>query len=494
MHISPIDRSRRHFLAGGACACGAVLTGCVSTNKATGDSSFTGFYSVEDDIAMGKKQHPILLKQFGGEYDNARVQSYVTSIGNKAAEFAEYRFPYKFTVVNSPIVNAFALPGGYVYVSRGLMALASNEAELAGVISHEIGHVTARHTAERLSQSQLAQLGVGLVGILTGSSAAANLAGQGAGVFIQQFSQSQELEADTLGIRYMSKAGYSPDAMTDFLSSLRDHSRLEAERAGQDPNTVDDYNMLATHPRTIERVQQAERLAAVSRPPNPYTGRDAYLDRINGMLYGDDPSQGFIDGRDFIHPELRFRFTVPEGFVLRNSASKVTANHPGGGVIVFDMGKTARGVSMTEYLQYDWTRDTRVDGVESISVNGREAATGTTVGSSGNTKLDLRLVAIRGDNNQVYRFIFATVPNKTREFQTGLRRTTYSFERISKEAAAQIKPRRLIIVPIYGGDTIASLSRTMPFGKYNELAFRVLNDLGPNDPLPKDGVVKVVAV
>jgi len=494
MHFSSFEQSRRHFLTGAACGCGAVLTGCVSTNKATGDSSFTGFYSEEDDIKLGRQQHPILMKQFGGEYDNVRIQNYVTSIGNNAAAFAEYKFPYKFTVVNSPIVNAFALPGGYVYVSRGLLALASTEAELAGVISHEIGHVTARHTAERLSQAQLAQFGVGLVGILTGSSAAANLAGQGAGIYLQQYSQSQELEADTLGIRYMTKAGYSPDAMTDFLSSLRDNSRFEAERAGQNPNKVDEYNMLATHPRTIERVQQAERLAATSRPPNPYIGREAFLDQINGILYGDDPSQGFIDGRNFIHPELRFEFTVPEDFVLRNSQKNVVAIHPDGAQIIFDMGKAARGVSMAEYLQYDWTRKHDVQGLESINVNGAAAATATTTGRSGNTNMDLRLVAIRGERDQVYRFIFATVPNKTRQFQTGLRRTTYSFHRISKADAANIKPRRLIVVPIHQGDTIASLSRSMPFGKFNEKAFRVLNDLGPNDPLPNSGMVKVVAV
>lgn len=493
MHYSPLKQSRRHFLAGAVCGCGAVLSGCVTTNKATGDSSFTGFYSEEDDVKLGRQQHPILMKQFGGEYDNIRVQNYVTAIGNKAAAFAEYKFPYKFTVVNSPIVNAFALPGGYVYVSRGLLALASNEAELAGVISHEIGHVTARHTAERLSQAQLAQLGVGLVGILTGSSAAASAAGQGAGLFIQQFSQSQELEADTLGIRYMTKAGYSPDAMTDFLSSLRDNSRFEAERAGQNPNKVDEYNMLATHPRTIERVQQAERLSAVSRPPNPYIGRDAFLDQINGMLYGDDPSQGFVDGRTFLHPELRFQFTVPDGFVLRNSQRNVTARHKDGAQIIFDMGKAARGVSMTEYLQYDWARKQRVNGLEPIRVNGAEAATATTVGRSGNTQVNVRLVAIRGDRDQAYRFIFATTPDQTRQFQTGLQRTTYSFQRISRTEAAKIKPRRLIVVPIHSGDTIASLARTMPFGKFNEKAFRLLNDLGPNDPLPDRGMVKVVA-
>lgn len=494
MHFQSFDQSRRHFLTGAACGCGAVLTGCVSTNKATGDTSFTGFYSLEDDIKLGRQQHPILMKQFGGEYENIRIQNYVTSIGNKAAAFAEYEFPYKFTVVNSPIVNAFALPGGYVYVSRGLLALASTEAELAGVISHEIGHVTARHTAERLSQAQLAQLGVGLVGILTGSSAAANVAGQGAGIFIQQFSQSQELEADTLGIRYMSKAGYSPDAMTDFLSALRENARFEAERAGQNPNKVDEYNMLATHPRTIERVRQAERLAAVSRPQNPYVGRDAFLDQINGILYGDDPSQGFVDGRDFIHPELRFRFTVPEDFVIRNSQRNVAASHPDGAQIIFDMGKAARGVSMAEYMQYEWARKQRLNGLEPITVNGAAAATATTVGQSGNTKLNLRLVAIRGERDQVFRFIFATVQNKTQQFQTALQRTTYSFQRISTADAAQIKPRRLIIVPIHRGDTIATLSRSMPFGKFNEKAFRLLNDLGPNDALPSKGVVKVVAV
>lgn len=490
--ISTIDR--RRFLRGlGACGCAGLAAGCTETNPATGRTTFTGFYSVQDDIRIGREQHPKLLQQFGGEYDNPKVARYVEQIGARAAQFSEYDFPYKFTVVNSPIVNAFALPGGFVYVSRGLVALAANEAELAGVICHEIGHVTARHTAERLSQAQLAQLGVGLLGIATGSSQVANLAGQGAMIFIQSHSRSQELEADTLGIRYMSSAGYDPSGMVTFLQTLREHSMFEAEMRGLPPGQVDDFNIMATHPRTQERVQQARVQAGAQNVVGGVVGRDPYLQTANGMLYGDDPEQGIVDDRRFVHPVLRFEFTVPQDFLIRNGQTQVAAIHPSQSLVLFDMSRTPRRVSMANYLRHEWGRGAQLSGLESLRIDGADAATAATRLSSNAGPRDVRPVAIRGDGDSVFRFLFVTPPNLTARYAEDFRRTTYSFRRLSEAEASAIQGRRLVVVPVHPQDTVASLSRTMPFGRFNEQAFRILNDLRPGEPLPSSGHIKVVA-
>lgn len=493
LHLPQPRMSRRHFLLGGGCACAATLTGCVSTNKATGRSSFTGFYSIEDDIALGRQEHPKLVKQFGGEYDEPRLQRYVEQIGFNAAQFTEYQFPYKFTIVNSPIVNAFALPGGFVYVSRGLLSLASNEAEVAGVLAHELGHVNARHTAERLSQSQLAQLGLGVLGLALGNSAVTNALGQVAGLAIQSHSRDQELEADTLGIRYMSRAGYDPEGSVSFLATLREHSMLEAEMNGLPPGSVDEFNIMATHPRTVERVRLAQQQASTVSVQNAVVGRDPHLGVINGMLYGDDPEQGIIDGRTFVHAPLRFEFTVPEEFLLRNSPTRVAATHQQGAIILFDMDKTARNRSMQSYIRDVWAPQTQFRDMEALRINGAEAATALTQGNSQSGRVDIRPVAIRGDGEGVFRFLFVSPAGSTSRFSEGFRRTTYSFRRLSPSEASSVHGRRLIVAPAHPGDTAESLARTMPFGKFNERAFRVLNDLGPNDNLSPGQLMKIVA-
>lgn len=478
---------------GSACGCGAMATGCVSTNKATGRTILTGFYSVEDDIRLGRQEHPKLVAQFGGEYDDPRLQRYIEQIGFKCAQFTEYEFPYKFTIVNSPIVNAFALPGGFVYMSRGLIALASNEAEVAGVVAHELGHVNARHTAERLSQSQLAQLGVGLAGIATGSAQLAGALGQAAGIALQSHSRDQELEADMLGIRYMSQAGYDPEGSVSFLATLREHSMLEAEMAGRPPGSVDEFNIMATHPRTVERVRLAQKQANTVSVDNAVSGRDQHLGSINGMLYGDDPEQGIIDGNTFIHRDLRFEFTVPRGFILRNSPTRVVAAHPQGGTIIFDMANVRRGVSMASYVANGWAKGAALRDLQTLRIDGADAATATSRTQSRNGAVDLRPLAIRGDGDQVFRLLFVSPTNQTARLGEEFRRTTYSFRRLHPSEASSIRGRRLIIAPVHASDTIDSLSRTMPFGQFNDRAFRVLNDLSPRDTLQPGQNIKIIA-
>ena len=488
--------TRRGFLQTGTCVAAAgCLGGCISTNRATGDTSFTGLMSIQDDIEMGRREHPKLVKQFGGEYENARLQSYVTRLGEKAAAYAEYQeFPYKFTIVNSPIINAFALPGGFVYVSRGLLSFASNEAELMGVISHEIGHVNARHTAERVSSSQLAQGLVLLGAVATGSRELAQAGSSVAGLALQSFSREQEFEADSLGIRYMSRAGYDPDAMGTFLSTLREYSQVQAKIQGRDPDVVDQTNLMATHPRTIERVERARQQAVGAAPGASQIGREPFLSQIDGMLYGDDPSQGVIDGTVFTHPGLRFRFRAPQDFTLLNSPDQVAAfNADRSATIVFDGASVPEGRAMTTYLQEDWAgAQIRLNNLESITVDGMEAATGWARVNGDQGPMDLRGVAIRFGGRQVYRFRFITEPQTTDRLSQALRETTYSFERLSAEEASRISAHRLIVVPVQPGDSVASLSRTLPHGRYNEEMFRVLNDLTQGRPLPSGGMVKTV--
>lgn len=491
---------RRHFLAGAMASTALVgLPGCTTVNQATGRSSFTGMYSVEDDIKLGRQEHPKLVEQFGGEYENPRLQRYVAETGKKLARGTEYQqFPYQFTLLNTPIVNAFALPGGYVYLSRGLMALASNEAEMAGVLSHELGHVNARHTAERLSAAQMAQLGM-VLGAVGGAalglgSEAAQISQQIAMLSIQSYSRKQEFEADTLGVRYMSRAGYEPDAMVTFLSTLREQSIVDAKMRGLPAGSVDKFNMMSTHPRTKDRVEKAIQAAAVARPKNARIGRETYLAKIDGMLFGDDPSQGYVKGRLFQHPALRFQFQVPEGFRLMNGRDQVVAQNQSGAAIIFDTGKIQRSRDMASYLQNEWTPKTPLKDVERITINGQEAATGWVRGQSkGGGTVDLRGVAIRRNAQSVYRMLFVNPAKDSARLAQGYKDTTYSFRRLSQAEASKIKPLRLLLVPANKSDSIGGLSKTLPYGKYNESWFRVLNDLKPNEGLPRNRRLKVVA-
>lgn len=481
----------------------AGTAGCVSTNPATGETSFTGRYSLEDDVALGAREHPKLMKAFGGEYANPRLQAYVRDVGRALAVRSELpNLPYRFTIVDSPIVNAFALPGGYVYVSRGLLALASSEAELAGVLGHEIGHVVARHTAQRLSRAEALQAGqilLGVFGAATGTpvGTAADLINQGGLAYIQGFSREQEFEADMLGVRYMARAGYDPQAVVSFLQTLREQSQLEARMACLPPGTVDEFNLMATHPRPIDRVERAIQAASVVPAARPRLGRQDHLDRIDGMLFGDSPREGVIDGRRFLHPDLRFSFEVPRGFRISNRPSAVVARNCQGATIVFDADEIRRSVTMTGYLSDEWVPrvrgvDYRAGSLEPIAVGGQDAATiaGYARGDSG--WIDVRLVAIRSSANRAFRFWLIGPRSDAARLERAFHAAVHSFRRLSREEAARIRPLLLLVVPATPGDSIDALAYQMPYGPYNEAVFRVLNDLGPRQTLPTAGRLKTL--
>ncbi len=471
---------------------GILALAACSKSPATGRTIFTGGMSPAQEIALGKQEHPKILAEFGGVYDDPELSAYISSLGGFLAKTSEMPdLAFTFTVLDSPVVNAFALPGGYVYITRGLLALAENEAEVAGVLAHEIGHVTGRHTAERYGRQTAAQIaGIGL-GVLTGSGQAMNLFGTAAVLALQSYSRQQEFEADTLGVRYLGRSGYQPSAMSSFLRKLQGNSRLQAEIAG-DPSKAEQFSLLQTHPRTSDRIDRAIREAGTKTVDDPIIGRGIYFDKIDGMIYGDNPAQGFVRGRDFIHPELRFRFTAPEGFRLVNTPQRVIAQNRQGAAIIFDQAKESRNLSMSDYLLGVWAKDVRLAEVESISVNGMAAATGRTRIKNRQGQFDARAVAIRYDSRTIYRFLMLTPPKLTASLSEPLRRMTYSFRRLSAKEAAKIKPLRVRTRVVRSGDTPRSLARRMPVEGDPLKHFMLINGLAPGEQLRVGQKIKVI--
>ena len=285
------------------------VSACV-TNQATGKSELATLMSSEDEAAEGAAAHPKIVSAYGGVYGDPVVGSYVTGVTQRIAGATQLPDQhYRVTVLNSPVINAFALPGGYVYVTRGLLALVDDEAELAGVLGHEIGHVIARHGAQR----QTAALGTTLLGAVLGAVAGdgavnqvVSLGGQG---LLAGYSRDQEYEADSLGVRYLAGAGYDPYAQGDFLAAMDENAKAEALITGESDTGGSDW--LASHPATPERVAAARREAQATQVPRGQGERNkqALFHRIDGMVYGDGPEQGLIRGQTFFTPSRTFVLT-----------------------------------------------------------------------------------------------------------------------------------------------------------------------------------------
>lgn len=459
-----------------------AVGGC-TVNPATGKSDFTPFMGPQQEARVGASEHPKMIEQFGGVYGDHELTGYVASIGGRLAAHSEMPdLEFTFTVLNSPVVNAFALPGGYVYVTRGLVALANSEAELAGVLAHEIGHVTGRHTAQRYSRAMAAGLGMTVLDAWLGGGAASQAAQLGAQLYLSSYSRGQENEADTLGIRYLRQTGYDPYAEADFLRSLQRNSQLTKRifSPGSRERALDQF--FSTHPQTSERVTNVIRQAGgVPDAEKLLRLRDRFLDQIRDMVYGDSPEDGFVRKQTFSHPELGFTFTVPDDFRITNSSKAVVAKGPNGATILFDAApRPPRYMLMGDYLTQEWAKGANLRDVETLKINGFDAATGRTTGTSNGQAAEVRLIAIRFSRDHIYRFQFVTPKQSSAALVEALQRTTYSFRKLSDAEKAALKPLRVRIVKVRSIDSVESLSKAMAYGDFQEDRFRVLNGLGPD--------------
>tara|TARA_X000000950_G_scaffold263009_1_gene334845 strand:+ start:1298 stop:2818 length:1521 start_codon:yes stop_codon:yes gene_type:complete len=461
----------------------AIMSGAAGLLVACGPNAT--LLSEADEARIGAQEHARILKTYGGAYSDQRVTDYVEEVMQKIAQASDKpEQNYQITVLDSPVVNAFALPGGYTYVTRGLLALANSEAELAGVIGHEIGHVTARHGARRHTTAVGASiLGTVIGNVLTNSTGinpnvAGDLINFGGSALLAGYSRSQEYEADDIGVRTLGKAGYPPEAQADFLAALGEYSAYR--RNGRAAPPV----WLATHPSTTERVARAREEAdefvakefvnGTAPSGTLQSGRNRYLAIIDGLPYGENIKQGLIRGQRFVHPDLRLAFSVPKKFTLTNAPDRVTATHSNGMELLFDMAGRKEAQRPAEYIRDDWTpRGVRVD-VTPIKVAGRPAA----LGSLRQGGKYIELLAVEYSLTQLMRFVLIAPDNLSGNAQSAMQSVRRGVELLTEKQAAAIKPQRLRVVTVQAGDTLDTLSRYMTTGDdRRQDLFLALNNL-----------------
>lgn len=455
---------------------------------------------------IGDDNHPKIVNKYGGVYQNARLAAYVNELGTKLAAVSEQpNEKWTFTVLDSPTVNAFALPGGYVYITRGLAALANSEAELAGVIGHEIGHVTAGHSSLRQNRGAVASgvlLGAQILGAIAGIDpnilrAGAQIGQVVAGGVLANYSRSDELDADNLGIRYIGKAGYDPYAQADFLESMAASAGLDAKMRGKsyNPNATDFF---ASHPATGPRTRQAidaARASGAQIPVGASRNRDRFLQIIEGVSFGDSEEQGFVKGNSFSHPQLRFAFSAPAGFTITNSASNVTAAGPNNARFIMDGGKNPTG-RLTDYIVRTWVpgigksyRVGRARDLRPRSINGLEAASAIVPVQVENRTFDALLVAIRLDG-ALYR-LTGLSPQGSGLLPT-MAQASETFRKLTTAEANKLRSARIDVVTVRRGDTVAKLAARMNVPEFKEERFRVLNGLKPGQQVRRGQKVKLI--
>jgi predicted Zn-dependent protease len=300
---------------------------------------------------LARAQHPRILATYGGEYSDPKLERMVAKvIGSLTTVSANPTQNYRITILNSPNVNAFALPGGYLYITRGLLALANDSSELAAVVAHEMGHVTANHGLQRQRLEAEEGLATKVVSDVLGDSPTAKAALIRGKLRLAQFSRNQELEADVIGIKSVGEAGYDPYAASRFLQSMSAYTDFRSVSGATDAS----LDFLATHPNTPQRIELALRHARQFGQPGVGTrDRDSYLAGIDGLLYGDTPDEGYVRGNNFLHPKLGISFSVPDGFMIDNSATAVTATGPGDMAVRFDGVSLDPARSLGDYIGSD---------------------------------------------------------------------------------------------------------------------------------------------
>ena len=442
------------------------------------------------------QQHPQVVAEFGGA-QTGRLAEYLISVGRRVAAQSGIQGggagAYTFTTLNSPVMNAFAVPGGYVYVTRQLLGLMDDEAELASVLGHEVGHIAADHSKGRQNRGILSQLGAVAVGVLTGSGELAQVAGQiGQGLFLS-YSREQEFEADTLGMRYMAAAGYDANAAASLLASLGAWSTLEPRLAGRnDERAVPGW--ARTHPLSEDRVRRAAALATRLQAPGVgVRNRNEYLSVIEGMIFDDDPAQGVIEGRDFLHSDLRLRFTTPQGYGIQNGTRAVSISGPNGqaqfstarfnGNLSNYIGQVYQGILGQQAGQVS------IPQPRNTTINGIPAAFTTTTVRTQQGAVDVSVVAYQWDSNTAYHFVTVTPAGSGFGPLSSL---IGSLDRLSASEAAAIRPRVIDVVTVQRGDTAQSLASRMAYRDFQLDRFLVLNSLVASSPLPPGTKVKLV--
>jgi predicted Zn-dependent protease len=479
-----------------------ALTGCVTERSpVTGKPTSLGF-SWSQEQQIGKESDAQVIQEYG-VYDDPEVQAYVNRVAQSVLANSDLRdedapemyrnTPFTFRVLDSPVVNAFALPGGYVYVTRGLLAYTENEAQLATVLGHEIGHVAARHSARQAVKSQFGQLGV-MAGAVLGSQvlgdpAAAqnimNVGGQAFQLLLTKYSRDDEREADRLGMEYAARRGYDVVQVADFFKVLDRVSSKEGVRLP---------SWQSTHPDPGER--EATALAAANKyhPAGAMlsVGQDSLLQHLDGLVAGEDPRQGFVDRGYFYHPEMGFQFAIPQGWKVKNERSAVLlAPSSGNALVAFQL---APGKSLSEaQAALGKQEGFQIAQSSPTSINGNRA-----LAFSGSAQLQQGTAALQGYlvefSNRVFAFMGLSSSQTRAQFEPDFSRIAQGFQRLRDPAILNAQPARLQVVTVQQDTPLASFMPTGPvFGlTLNDLA--ILNNMNSNQTVPAGTKLKVLRV
>jgi predicted Zn-dependent protease len=471
---------------GAALALALLLAGCSNTPDNQKISLALPQETPQGDrLSATEREHMRILASYGGIYENARLQAEIEKTVDRLVAASERPdLKYKVTMLNAPAINAFALPNGQLYITRGLVALANDKAELASVLAHEMGHVIARHAAIREEQAKQAAMISHVVNDVLSDPQTGALALAKSKLTLASFSRAQEFEADGIGVGISARAGFDPFGASRFLTDMQRNADIKAAGGNADPRALD---FLSSHPATPERVQNALANARqFSGPGNGERDRAEYLASLDGVIYGEDPSEGFARGRKFEHPKLGFTFMAPPGFSLDNTAQAVLGLKDGGGeALRLDVVSVPAEQPLPDYLKSGWMENVDASSVEETTINGFPAATATATGE----QWAFRLFALRYGSD-VYRFIFAA-KNKTELVDRAFRDSVATFRRMSLKESEQVHPLRLKIVTVGANDSAEKLAHRMATDHQLE-RFRVLNGLSATDRLKPGEKVKIV--
>lgn len=470
-----------NFVRTTAIACLFLLLQACATNPVTGSRELA--LSESWELSVGPQYHTEIMKQYT-VYDDPELQAYVSDIGQRlAAKSHRPDLPFTFTLLDSPQVNAFAIPGGYVYVTRGIMAYMTKEAHLAGVIGHEIGHVTARHGAQRAAQQQLAGIGAVAVAIGTGSGELAQMSQMLGGALMSGYGRNQELQSDGLGAEYIAKNNYNVDDMIGVIGILKDQELFAAERAraeGRQPQAY--HGVFSTHPRNDQRLQEVIKAADQFRDlsqPEPDDG--TFLRLTNGMSYGDSEAQGITRSNKFYHKDLDLFIEFPQGWQIQNQPTALTAIAPDGTeAIQMRMDPATQGLTADRYLssKFESFRDGR-------QINTSEdqgyAGVATVSDKQSGQQQNIRVGAIyRG--SQAFVILGqgkTTLPNET------FFDVSSSVRRLRPEEDKLATGRKIKLITAQRGDSFANLANRANLDEYEEAQLRLINGMYPSgEPTP----------
>jgi predicted Zn-dependent protease len=435
---------------------------------------------------MGAREHPRIVASYGGEYRDVKTEQLVARITGALTLVSENpNQSYRITILNSPAINAFALPGGYVYVTRGLLALATDASEVAAVLSHEMAHVTANHGIQRQQLEERAVIETRVVAEVLSSTIDSKTAVARQKLKLAAFSRNQELQADVIGVRMLGEAGYDPYAAARFLDAMGAYSRFNAISNDGDPG----LDFLSSHPTTPQRVELARRHARAFGMDGQVgdKGSDYFLNGIDGMLYGDSPQEGYVRGQTFLHGNLAIRFEVPVGFRIDNKADAVMATGPNDIAVRFDLVDDKAG-SLTDYVASGWVTGLRPETIRAGKINGMDAATARASAD----KWDFDVTVVR-NGKKIYRFLTAVPVGHEADLVGTADKLRSTFRRMSPGEAAALKPLRIRVVTVKPGETVQTMSARMLGTDRKAELFRLLNGLPIGATLNPGQRVKIVA-